>query len=198
MERVPQAIRQAVQKYCPGAGSVMNCCRIATGKWNESFFVHCRTEDLVVRVAPPDDEVFLFYERKMIRQEPAIHKLLLEETAVPVPTVLHMDVWHQNILVGETGETVTGLLDWDRALWGDPEIEFAVLDYCGISTPAFWQGYSRTRDVSRSAQVRRVFYLLYELQKYIVIRAGRNGDRRSAADYVKRSRQLVRHLSDLR
>ena len=40
-------------------------------------------------------------------------------------SLLHMDIWHQNILVDERG-TVTGIVDWDRALWGDPEIEFAV------------------------------------------------------------------------
>ena len=78
----------------------------------------------------------------------------------PVPAaLLHMDVWAQNILVDDGGR-LTGLVDWDRALWGDPEIEFAVLDYCGISTPAFWQGYGRERDLSEPAQVRRVFYLL--------------------------------------
>ena len=47
------------------------------------------------------------------------------------PSLLHMDIWHQNILVDASGN-VTGILDWDRALWGDPEIEFAVLDYCGV------------------------------------------------------------------
>jgi aminoglycoside phosphotransferase (APT) family kinase protein len=62
-------------------------------------------------------------------------------------SLLHMDVWAQNILADEEGR-LTGLLDWDRALWGDPEIEFAVLDYCGISEPAFWEGYGAERDRS--------------------------------------------------
>jgi fructosamine-3-kinase len=96
--------------------------------------------------------------------------------------LLHMDVWHQNILVDDSG-TVTGLVDWDRALWGDPEIEFAVLDYCGISQPAFWEGYGQPRDESPAAQVRQLFYLLYELQKYIVIRHGRSHDPIAAQKY---------------
>ena len=59
----------------------------------------------------------------------------------PVPaSLLHMDVWAENILADERGR-LTGLIDWDRACWGDPEIEFAVLDYCGISEPPFWEGY---------------------------------------------------------
>ncbi|HZB95049.1 MAG TPA: aminoglycoside phosphotransferase family protein, partial [Herpetosiphonaceae bacterium] len=55
-------------------------------------------------------------------------------------SLLHMDIWSQNILVDAEGNA-SGLVDFDRALWGDVEIEFAVLDYCGISTSAFWQGY---------------------------------------------------------
>jgi len=54
-------------------------------------------------------------------------------------SLLHLDAWAQNILVDEAGN-VTGLVDLDRALWGDPGIEFAVLDYCGISEPVFWRG----------------------------------------------------------
>ena len=91
------------------------------------------------------------------------------------PRLLQMDVWAQNILVDEAGN-VTGVVDLDRALWGDPEIEFAVLDYCGISEPAFWRGYGQARDTSPSAEIRRRFYLLYEVQKYMPIRVWRRGD----------------------
>ncbi len=87
---------------------------------------------------------------------------------------------------------VDELIDWDRALWGDVEIEFAVLDYCGISQPAFWEGYGRQRDFSGEAPARNVFYLLYELQKYIVIRAGRNNDPASAGRYKDQVMQVLR------
>ena len=54
--------------------------------------------------------------------------LYLEHFDRPItPRLLHMDVWSQNILIDEEGN-VTGLVDFDRALWGDVEIEFAVLD----------------------------------------------------------------------
>ena len=110
----------------------------------------------------------------------------------PVPaSLLHMDIWHQNILVNRGGK-VTGLVDWDRALWGDPEIEFAVLDYCGISEPAFWEGYGRERDKSSAAQIRQTLYLLYELQKYIVIRRGRGRDPMGARRYKQQVMEIAR------
>jgi len=112
----------------------------------------------------------------------------------PVPaSLLHMDVWHQNILVDERGEA-TGLLDWDRALWGDPEIEFAVLDYCGVSVPAFWEGYGRPRDTSPEARLRNLFYLLYEVQKYIVIERARRRNPSAADAYRRRSLALAERI----
>ena len=253
---IPEALTLCVRRFAPEAAGC-TFTPIPTGKFNTSYFVRAGERELVLRVAPPRDSVFVFYERDMMRQEPGIHDLLLRSTNVPVPKILgyddshaiidrdyllmerlpgqplsdtryadtgavlrqvgghlaeiheltaeqygylgahkpmppqgtwveafqlmwrkliddvaatghyspedcrfllrlldrylflfdrpvrasllHMDVWSQNILVSHDIK-VTGLLDWDRALWGDVEIEFAVLDYCGISKPAFWEG----------------------------------------------------------
>lgn len=108
-------------------------------------------------------------------------------------SLLHMDVWSQNILVDSEGN-LTGLVDLDRALWGDPEIEYAVLDYCGISEPAFWRGYGRSRDDSIEARVRQRFYLLYEVQKYIIIHRWRRNDPAGAQRYKENSLRLATPL----
>jgi aminoglycoside phosphotransferase (APT) family kinase protein len=286
---------------------------IHSGKHNTSYYVQGAGQELVLRISPPDDAGLLFYERRMMAQEPQIHSLLRADTTVPVaqilvydnsrqwldrdcllmerlpgrplsevdlprrqlesvleqvgaylaqmhalvadrygylgahqpmapqPTwveafalmwhkllddvvacggysqeeaeamrrlfnvyrphfdravpaaLLHMDVWSQNILV-DNGGHVTGLVDLDRALWGDPEIEYAVLDYCGISEPAFWRGYGRQRDTSFPAQIRARFYLLYEVQKYIPIRIWRRQDPAQALEYKRRSFALAQPL----
>ncbi len=300
----PDALRDAVLAHLESDAEITAFEPIPTGKFNTSWTVSTEEGDYVLRVAPPDDAVYLFYERRMMHQEPDLHRLLRAETNVPVaeivafdagrtllprdfllmerlpgralaeapaldhdrvlwqtgeclaqvhrltadrygylgahrpmapqPTwaeafrvmwsklladvadagfygaatvrrmealleerldlfadrgparLLHMDIWSQNLLVDASGD-LTGIVDWDRALWGDPEIEFAVLDYCGVSEPAFWSGYGAERDASPEAGVRRVFYLLYEIQKYIVIRAGRSGDRAAADRYARQS-----------
>ena len=293
---------------------------IGTGKHNSSYWVDCDRGRFVLRLSPPDDVGFLFYERLMMRQEPALHTLIRARTEIPVaevvaydfsrsvvdrdyllltalpgkplsevrslrpsqlgralrqvgeylrqlhalaaphclgataygylgehcpmepqatwvdafavmwnkllddvvasgcystaearalrdlfeshrahfdcpvePRLLHMDVWSQNILVDAAGN-VTGLVDFDRALWGDVEIEFAVLDYCGISEPAFWEGYGAGRDRSPEAEVRRVFYLLYEVQKYMPIAVWRGKDRVAAQAYKEHSLELAAGL----
>ena len=44
--------------------------------------------------------------------------------------------------------------------------------------------------------MRQIFYLLYELEKYIVIRHGRNGDPVSAQRYKRQVMDIVRrHLT---
>lgn len=302
---------EIIHRHIPDAAGEVRFEPIRTGKFNTSFWVTAGEQELVLRIAPPRDAVFCFYEREMMRQEPGIHALLEARTDVPVAHVivfddsrtlidrdymlmerlpgrpltessvdvdpvlrqvggylaqvhalrdarygylgehrpmepqpqwadafvvmwnkliddvaaagyyddeeqtmlrkmldgsvklfdrpvpsclLHMDVWHQNILVDDAGK-VTGLVDWDRALWGDPEIEFAVLDYCGISEPAFWEGYGQPREWSREARVRQVFYLLYELQKYIVIRSGRNNDPSAARRYKRQVMEIAAQVT---
>jgi fructosamine-3-kinase len=293
---------------------------IRTGKHNSSFWVDTPHGRFVLRLAPPDDTGLLFYERRMMRQEPSLHALIRARTSIPVaevvahdfnrtdidrdymllralpgaplsdvghltpakmdnvlgqvgvylrqlhalsaddclglhaygylgehrpmepqptwfaafrvmwhslldnvvacgaysnaeaqalrdlvdrhrehfmhpvqPRLLHMDVWAQNILVDTAGNG-TGLVDFDRALWGDVEIEYAVLDYCGISEPAFWRGYGAARDLSLSAQIRRLFYLLYEVQKYMPIRIWRSNDPGGAAHAREQSLALAAQL----
>jgi fructosamine-3-kinase len=309
-------------RHCGGIdpGTPLLFTPISTGKHNASYWVDGLPDRLVLRIAPPDAVGFLFYERLMMRQEPALHALIRAQTSLPVAAIaghdfgrelvpldyllmealpgtpmsdapwltgahrrralrqvgwylrelhaltasdclgvaqygylgahrpmqaqstwaeafgvmwnlllddvvacgayrpsegdlmralferfrghfehpvtsrlLHMDVWSQNVLVDRNGD-VTGLVDFDRALWGDVEIEFAVLDYCGFSEPAFWEGYGVPRDESPEAALRRTFYLLYEIQKYMPIEVWRRNNRRAALRYRDRSLALAADL----
>jgi fructosamine-3-kinase len=267
------------------------CRGFGAGKFSDTFEVAGDGGQYVLRVAPSDSVLQLFYERRMMRQEPAIHRRLLAETSVPVPRIvahdfsrtlidrdylimpklpgevvgraglsgeaadrafgqwgryvaeihgltdpanrfgylgehhcmepqptwreafavmyrkelddivacgvydrptadaarglledhldvfdhcdtsrlLHGDLWVTNLLVAPGGE-VTGVIDFDRACWGDVEWDLAIAEYCGVTRPAFWEGYGRRVETHEGPPaVRRMFYLLYEHQKYIVI-----------------------------
>ena len=63
-----------------GGGS-FRARRFGAGKFSEVFAVDAVEGDgrYVLRVAPPDDVLQLFYEYRMMRQEPAIHARLLAE-----------------------------------------------------------------------------------------------------------------------
>ena len=66
--------------------------------------------------------------------------------------------------------------------------------HCGIAAPAFWEGYGARRETTREAEVRRTFYLLYELQKYIFIRRVRGRDERQADRYRQQTLALAQAL----
>ncbi|MBN1557080.1 MAG: aminoglycoside phosphotransferase family protein [Lentisphaerae bacterium] len=281
--------------------------RFGAGKFSEVFAVTCGTREYVLRVAPPDSVLQLFYEYRMMRQEPALHARLRSETGVPVPPILahdfsrtrlardflimprlpggplshaalapaardralrewgrhvrdihaltdpenrfgylgrhrcmepqpawrdafllmyrkllddiagcgvydastaddaqrlvedhaevfeacrasrlcHGDLWVTNLLVDGAGG-VTGVLDFDRACWGDVEWDLAIAEYCGVTQDPFWEGYGRRVETHRGdAAVRRMFYLLYEHQKYIVISMStRRNDPQGARRYA--------------
>ena len=315
-----EALLHVARQHIPDDPATFRFDPVRTGKHNSSFWVSGDSGRYVLRIAPPDDAGFLFYERQMMRQEPDLHRLIRCETDIPVarmvgydfgrriidrdyivmealpgtplsearhltpscrdrallqvggylrqlhsltsrdrvadgaygylgahkpmapqsnwadafgvmwnkllddvvasgtysdaearvfrdlydtyrpvfdrpvaPCLLHMDVWAQNILVDATGN-VTGLVDFDRALWGDVEIEFAVLDYCGISEPSFWAGYGADRDTSPEALIRQRFYLLYEVQKYMPIEVWRRKDLERAQGYKESCLKLAMGL----
>ena len=297
------------------------CRRFGAGKFSETFAVAADGgggEGYVLRVAPPDTVLQLFYERRMMRQEPALHERLLAETAAPTPPILahdfsrrridrdflimpklpgeplsraglagaararamrqwgryvaevheitdpggrfgylgahgcmppqpswaagfremylreledivacgvydraaadaalgllddhmpafeshcprprllHGDLWVTNLLVAPDGE-VTGVIDFDRACWGDVEWDLAIAEYCGVTGPAFWEGYGRRVETHAGpAAVRRLFYLLYEHQKYIVISMStRRSDPAGARRYAAESRHAMDHF----
>jgi fructosamine-3-kinase len=316
----PQTLTQLVSPFLGAGPDNLHFSPVKTGKHNHSYWVESQSGRYVLRIAPPDDAGLLFYERLMMRQEPSLHRLILEGTDLPVATIighdfsreridrdyllmgalpgdplselqnltqaqldrvlyqvgqhlrqlhtltagdclglqaygylgehrpmplqpdwasafqvmwnrllddvvacggytpqdahfmrrlfeeqahhferpvpaslLHMDIWGENILIDRQGN-VTGIVDFDRALWGDVEIEFAVLDYCGISEPPFWQGYGLPRDTSHPAEIRRLFYLLYEVQKYIPIFVWRGKNLAEAARYRDHSRAIANQL----
>jgi aminoglycoside phosphotransferase (APT) family kinase protein len=112
---------------------------------------------------------------------------------IEFPSLLHMDIWHENILVAPDGK-VTGIIDWDRALWGDPMLDLAICHYCGITTPEFAEGYGRELKASAFATPLAKLYLLYEIQKYIVINLVRRGDRNAADNFRIRSFRMAHTL----
>lgn len=111
--------------------------------------------------------------------------------------LLHMDIWTQNILVDQEG-TLCGIIDWDRALWGDPELEFAVLAYCGFDNPAFREGYgtlpSGHTGGEHEAEVRKRFYHLYEVLKYPVIWTLRGGRGSRISEHRDYGLSMIRGL----
>ncbi|MEV6878602.1 aminoglycoside phosphotransferase family protein [Amycolatopsis sp. NPDC051128] len=58
---------------------------------------------------------------------------------VTTPVLVHFDLWDGNILLD--GSRVSGIIDAERAFWGDPVAEFVSLALFRDLDPAFVEGY---------------------------------------------------------
>lgn len=102
-----------------------------------------------------------------VRAAMARHLHLLDDVTTPV--LVHFDLWAGNILVHDL--QLTGLVDGERAFWGDPLAELASVALFGEveQDPAFVEGY-------RSAGGRLVFddrvrrrLALYQAYLYLIM-----------------------------
>ncbi|MCJ7625155.1 MAG: aminoglycoside phosphotransferase family protein [Anaerolineaceae bacterium] len=77
------------------------------------------------------------------------------------PALVHWDLWAGNVFVKpQNGKyVIEGIIDWERALWGDPDIETAVC--CQFYGPSFYEGYGKQLADRGSAAIRQGLYRLY-------------------------------------
>jgi len=94
---------------------------------------------------------------KQIRQLVLDRVALLD--AVRTPRLIHFDLWDGNILV-EDGR-ITGLIDGERALWGDPVAEFVSLTLFSTSIdPELLAGYGELEPGETLGLYRVYLYLI--------------------------------------
>lgn len=124
---------------------------------------------------------------------------LLDE--IQTPSLLHGDLWTFNLLIGQdTGEpTITGVLDVERAWWGDPLADWIMFLLAIRSKEPEWQqqlsafndGYGRSEGIE-GTQFRQEIYKAMHIGTS-VIWATRNGD----AESILRARRELGEIAQV-
>jgi len=109
-------------------------------------------------------------------------------------SLLHMDLWFQNILTN--GSEITGIIDWDHSLWGDPEMDLAQVEKSCLIDDHFWKGYGRKPEFDDAFFIRRAFYILYEHQKHIFIYAARYGDVDATQRHLRECHEQLKQIAE--
>ena len=79
--------------------------------------------------------------------------------SVKVAKLVHWDLHDGNIFVNKETNEVSGIIDFERAFWGDPLIEFYFGDFCGKDS--FIEGYGINLLQEESSLPRRILYNIY-------------------------------------
>ena len=92
-----------------------------------------------------------------IREQTHHHAVVLDE--ISTPQLIHWDLWDGNIFLDPATRTITGVIDFERALWGDPllEVQFRTLE----ASAAFTEGYGRPMLSTPAERQRRRLYNVY-------------------------------------
>lgn len=111
-------------------------------------------------VADLDDAGLDAADVREIAAEASRRRALLDE--ITEPRLLHGDLWTANVMItpGAPEPTICGVLDWDRASWGDPAADWAVYMAAkrpGTEREAFWDSYGPL-DLSPGAVQRSLLY----------------------------------------
>jgi aminoglycoside phosphotransferase (APT) family kinase protein len=82
---------------------------------------------------------------------------------IQTPHLLHGDLWGFNLLIArrESGPAIVGVLDADRAWWGDPMADWTMFILAHAEPEAghthFWRAYG-AREATRGAEFRKTVY----------------------------------------
>lgn len=113
----------------------------------------------------------LFSEPEKLRIKRMIENAAPILDEIKTPSLVHTDLWKGNILIRSDLKEFAAIIDADRAMWGDPELEFSSIEWT-YSEPTFWEGYGHMVSDDFSGRIRREIYtLLWSLlNSYVYMR----------------------------
>jgi aminoglycoside phosphotransferase (APT) family kinase protein len=111
------------------------------------------------------------------------HRAIFAE--VTQPQLVHWDLWAGNIFVAIDDDvpTISSIVDFERALWGDPLMEFYPGHLTGISH--YIDGYGEDILATQAQRLRRIFYNIYLLLIMIIEDGPRQYDDKSSVVWAK-------------
>ncbi|MDP9794747.1 aminoglycoside phosphotransferase (APT) family kinase protein [Catenuloplanes nepalensis] len=110
---------------------------------------------------------------------------------VTTPVLVHFDLWDGNILMSRG--RVTGLIDAERAFWGDPIADFPSLSLFGEIDDDFLAGYRAAGGTFGEAEARRL--KAYQAYLYLIMWI-EGGPRRFTPDHLERRKRELRPIFD--
>ena len=163
--------------------------RILEGKrfssWGDALLFE--TEDILSRL-----EKYLDCDGRSVREAFCRNKALLDRIAPG--RLLHTDMWEGNVLLDRETHGILALIDGDRAVYGDPDFEFAS---SWMEDPALLRGYGFNPEepAGPDRRKRRVLYRIFYsiLESYVEFE--KYGSRQRYDSEMRRIKDLLEELN---
>lgn len=119
-------------------------------RWSE--FLKAELNQVLAVCAPYD--IFREQETKAMHEILEKYAPVLDE--ITEPRLIHADLGPNNLLIYADRPEFAAFIDADRAMWGDPDFDFAYMEwmYCD----ELWQGYGRPLSTDEASVCRRLIY----------------------------------------
>jgi fructosamine-3-kinase len=121
---------------------------------------------------------------------------VLDEVRTPV--LVHFDLWDGNILLGPAAGSleISGVVDAERAFWGDPAADFVSLALFGDIEldPAFLTGYRAAGGQVEFGQPLRQRLRLYRIYLYLIMAVEATPRGYTGAEHAVRRRIVTDRL----
>ena len=157
------------------------------GAWRPAFLA--MLDDVLADGAAMDVSLPQRYDD--IRQQVQRCAAVLDELATP--RLVHWDLWDGNIFVDPATHAILGVIDFERALWGDPLME---VQFRRLEAPAgFAEGYRRSVLSTPTERLRRVLYNIYLYLIMVIEAAYRQYDSQDLELWARQ--QLAQELERL-
>ena len=125
---------------------------LRAGTWREAF---CKIFEAVLQDGTRKQVAMDFSHDEL---QAVLDRHLDTLDGVTKPSLVHWDAWQLNLFV--EGDRVCGIIDFERALWGDPLMELQFRRVLGESGQRQLAGYGRTA-FTAAEERRRDLYSLY-------------------------------------
>lgn len=126
--------------------------------WDQAFL--CMIKELLDDALAANVDLPYGYDEiyNMIYEKREILKI------VETPSLIHKDLWEGNIFIDENGARITGILDCERAVYGDSLLELV----CGflLYNEDFMKSYLGRVQLEKDEEIR---VLLYKIYLYLIM-----------------------------
>ena len=162
--------------------------RILEGKrfssWGDALLFE--TEDILGRM-----ERYLDFDGRAVREAFCRNKPLLDRAGPG--RLLHTDMWEGNVLLDRETHKILALIDGDRAVYGDPDFEFAS---SWMENPALLRGYGidPEEEVEPERRQRRILYQIFYALLEAYVDFEKYGSRRRCDSEIPHINRLLAEL----